>query len=119
MADDQDSIDALAIEWSETLRRSGQVVVTFNSHHERDRYRKAGRKAGRLLDRPVKTRVLHRSVLIVLTDWMDNPLQVHVEDIRARKAIDEAFSAPDTQPPPAPSPRPMLKSVPPPSDDTI
>jgi hypothetical protein len=42
-------------------------------------YRSAGRKAGRVLERPVRTLVQGRHVLVVLEDWMDNPLRQQVE----------------------------------------
>jgi hypothetical protein len=114
---EQDLTEALASEWSETLRRAGEVRVTFDTDEERDLYRSAGRKAGRLLKRRVRTVVNGRRVLIVLDDWMDNPLQARVEDNRARKALDLAFSEDATQPPPVPS-RPVLRSVPLPHDNS-
>jgi hypothetical protein len=63
---DQDSAAALAQTWSDVLRRTGQVRLTFDSEHQRDLFRSAGRKAGRLLERPVTTLVQGTSVLVVL-----------------------------------------------------
>ena len=117
MPHEQDLTEALASEWSETLRRAGEVRVTFDTDEERDLYRSAGRKAGRLLKRRVRTVVNGRRVLIVLDDWMDNPLQARVEANRSRKAIDQAFAADDSQPPPMPA-RPVLRVVPSPGDDS-
>jgi hypothetical protein len=118
---DQDAATALAAEWSEALRRTGQVIAPFDTDDERELFRTAGRKAGRLLERPVRTLVQGTSVLVVLDDWMDNPLQTQVEGIRARKAIDAAFAATDTETdsPAPPATRPLLKVVPPSSDDTV
>jgi hypothetical protein len=96
--DDRDGVAELAAGWITQLRRTGGVRVQFTTDDERDLYRRAGRKAGKMLERPVRTVVTGDQVHIVLDDWMDNPLERQLEDSRTRKAIDSAFAEVDTQP---------------------
>ncbi|GAA2442103.1 hypothetical protein GCM10010191_68020 [Actinomadura vinacea] len=98
--DQQGRVDELATEWSTPLRRTGHVRVRFATESQRDLYRRAGRKAGRILGRPVRTVVTGDQVHVMLDDWMDNPLERQVEDPRTRKAIDAAFAHAANEPEP-------------------
>ncbi|TDC44907.1 hypothetical protein E1281_32200 [Actinomadura sp. KC345] len=95
----------LAAVIAEQLRRSGQTSTVYHSSDERDRLRTAGRQAGRLLDRPVRTfdtTARHPrcdadqcgTVLIAVTDWGTNPLERQLSETRANKAIDHALDSP-------------------------
>ena len=92
MDDDHDTAD-LAVQWAEQLRRTGGVQVRYTDDEALARYRRVGREAGELLQRPVQT-VARRGVLhVALTDWGDNPLETRLDDARTRNAIDKAFRA--------------------------
>lgn len=91
-----DPVAELAAAWTTPLRRTGHVRVRFDTDEERDLYRRAGRRAGRLLSRPVRTFVTGDQVHVVLDDWMENPLERQLEDPRTRKAIDAAFETRDS-----------------------
>lgn len=85
-----DHDDARAI--ADQLRRTGQASHTYTDADERDQLRAAGRHAGRILGRPVRTFARAKAVHIVLTDWGDhNPLEHQLTDIKAKKAIDRAM----------------------------
>ncbi|CNF41097.1 Uncharacterised protein [Mycobacterium tuberculosis] len=95
----------LAAVIAEQLRRSGQTSTVYHSPDERDRLRAAGRRAGRQLNRPVRTfdtAARHPrcdadqcgTVLIALTDWGTNPLERQLSETRANKAIDRALDGP-------------------------
>jgi hypothetical protein len=98
---DHDPATELAATYAQQLRRTGEVRAHFDTDDERNLYRRAGRAAGRLLDRPIRTLVNGNQVFIVLDDWMDNPLQVQVEANRTRKAINQAFATDAAKPRPA------------------
>ncbi|MEW2356533.1 hypothetical protein [Spirillospora sp. NPDC029432] len=87
-----DQATELATTWTEQLRRTGHVRVRFEHDDERDLFRRAGRRAGRMLNRPVRTVVTGDQVHVMLNDWMDNPLRHRLEASRTRKAIDAAFA---------------------------
>lgn len=81
----------LARDYAATLQQLGHIIQPYHSDDERDRIRRAGRAAGRILQRPVRTLDRDRAVHIVLDDWEDNPLQRQLSDIRIRKNIDRVF----------------------------
>jgi hypothetical protein len=116
--DDQDRAAELGAKWCDQLRRTGEIRIGFAADDERDLYRRAGRQAGRLLKRPIRTVVAGNTVVITLEDWMDNPLERRLEDTRTRKAVDRAFTATGQQrPAPAPTVRPVTRLHPNPTDD--
>jgi hypothetical protein len=86
--DDTTKITKLADTFTDTLRRTGGMRVAFATAHERDLYRRAGRRAGRTLKRPVRTMISGNDVLIWLDDWGDNPLERQLDHVRVRKALD-------------------------------
>jgi hypothetical protein len=86
--DDTTKITKLADTFTDTLRRNGGIRAAFGTAHERDLYRRAGRKAGRTLKRPVHTMISGNDVLIWLDDWGENPLERQLEHVRVRKALD-------------------------------
>ncbi|MCO6004178.1 hypothetical protein NE236_04230 [Actinoallomurus purpureus] len=92
MSHDQDHAD-LVSQWAEQLRRTGGVDVRYTDDDDLARYRRAGRDAGKLLDRPVQTVARHGIIHVSLTDWGDNPLETRLEDARTRNAIDRPFRA--------------------------
>lgn len=102
MSHGQDHAAELAATWTTELRRTGRIHAPFHSDDERELYRRAGRKAGRLLQRPVRTLVVGSEVQVLLTDWMDRPLERQLEHARTRNAIDRAFAAAENQPAPKP-----------------
>lgn len=76
---------------ADQLRRAGQVSRAYHDDDERDQLRTEGRRAGRILGRPVRTFARPNAVHIVLTDWGDtNPLERQLTDIKANKAINGA-----------------------------
>lgn len=93
----------LAAVIADQLKRSGETSTVYHSPDERNRLRAAGRQAGRLLNRPVRTfdtAARHPrcdadqcgTVRIALTDWGTNPLERQLTETRANKAIDRALS---------------------------
>ncbi|MER6814509.1 hypothetical protein ABT299_34985 [Spirillospora sp. NPDC000708] len=93
----------LAAVIADQLKRTGQTGTVYHSPDERDRLRAAGRQAGRMLNRPVRTfdtAARHPrcdtdqcgTVRVVLTDWGTNPLERQLTQTRANKAIDRALS---------------------------
>lgn len=90
MSDDSDKAD-LAAQWAEQLRRTGGVQIRYTDDEALARYRRAGREAGKLLDRPVQTHARRGILHVALTDWGNNPLETRLDDARIRNAIDDAF----------------------------
>lgn len=95
----------LAAAIADQLRRTGQTRTIYHTPDERDRLRAAGRQAGRLLNRPIRTfdtAARHPrcdtdqcgTILIALTDWGTNPLERQLAETRANKAIDRALGTP-------------------------
>ncbi|MBO2459256.1 hypothetical protein [Actinomadura violacea] len=93
----------LAAVIADQLKRSGETGTVYHSPDERERLRAAGRQAGRLLNRPIRTfdtAARHPrcdadqcgTVLIALADWGTNPLERQLSETRANKAIDRALS---------------------------
>jgi hypothetical protein len=117
MSHDQDRAAALAATWTTELRRTGRIQARFDTDDERELYRHAGRKAGRLLQRPVRTLVISDEVHVLLTDWMDRPLERQLEHARTRNAIDRAFTVADQPAPEAPTPAPVTPLRRPPRSD--
>lgn len=99
--------DNLATAIADQLRRTGEARTPYHSHHERDQLRRAGRRAGRTLDRRVRTfdvpaephphcdRDQCGTVAVILPDWGTNPLEARLTQSRANNAIDRALAAPD------------------------
>jgi hypothetical protein len=84
---------------ADELRRAGEVHARYRTRGDRDRLRQAGRRAGRLLGRPVQTHATpgadsdeHGTVIITITDWgTANPLESRLTTSRANNAIDRAL----------------------------
>jgi hypothetical protein len=92
MPNDAASINQLADEYTVTLRRTGQHIHTYTTDDERDLYRRAGRRAGRQLHRPVRTFDTGNAVIIVLTDWGEhNPLEAALLQSRVNKMIESVM----------------------------
>jgi hypothetical protein len=107
--------DALVLELAtamcETLRRAGQVMTPYRDDEECELLRRAGRKAGRLLDRPVRTRVSEyddAAVVIAISDWGDehHPLEARLSSVRTARIMNDVFTkdpdSPHYQGPPSP-----------------
>jgi hypothetical protein len=90
--DHHDPVTELAESWITPLRRTGHVRMRFATNDECELYRRAGRRAGHILERPVRTVVTGDQVHVMLDDWMDNPLERQLGDSRTRKAIDAALA---------------------------
>jgi len=102
-ADETDVLTEVAEALADQLRRTGQVITGYTTPEQCAFLRRAGRKAGRLLHRPITTRDTDHTVIIAVSDWGDaNPLETELTNIRIRKATDRAFRAmpthPDTSP---------------------
>lgn len=89
----------LATAMCETLRRTGQVVTHYHDGEERDLLRRAGHKAGRLMERKIVTHATDESVIVALADWGDEnrPLEAHLSDVRARRILDQSMKRPPEQ----------------------
>jgi hypothetical protein len=83
----------LAAAWAERLRRTGGVDVRYHDDEDLARYRRAGREASKLLQRPMHTAARRGIPHVALTDWGDNPLETRLDDVSTRIAIDKAFRA--------------------------
>lgn len=88
---DQDRTAELAQTWAQELRRSGGVHTRYGTEQELAELRRAGRQAGKILDRPVRTTGRNNDFHVELTDWGTNPLEERLSDARTRNAIDQAF----------------------------
>jgi hypothetical protein len=75
------------------LRRTEGLQIRNTDDETLARYRRTGRQADELLNRPVQTTTRHGILHIALTDWGHNPLETHLDDARTRNAIDRAFPA--------------------------
>jgi hypothetical protein len=92
VCDSQDTAD-LAAQWADQLRRTGGVQIHYTDDQDLSRYRRAGREAGKLLQRPIETVARNGTLHIALADWGDNVLETHLDKARTRNAIDKAFRA--------------------------
>lgn len=86
-ADEDPTVQHIA----DQLRRTGQVSRTYHTDTERDELRRTGRKAARILGRPLHTTARSGVLHMVLTDWGENPLERQLDDAKARNAIDRAL----------------------------
>ncbi|PSK93741.1 hypothetical protein CLV63_116148 [Murinocardiopsis flavida] len=75
------------------LKTIGAVVLACADEAERERARKAGRRAGRIIDRRVRTKILPDGRVGVWdTERGSNPLQARLDEQRANRAISEALA---------------------------
>ncbi|MBB4934757.1 hypothetical protein F4561_005651 [Lipingzhangella halophila] len=75
------------------LRRTGAVVLACADDAERDQARHAGRRAGDIIGRSVRTKILpDQSVGIWDAERQDNPLQARLDERRATRTMDQAFA---------------------------
>ncbi|MEW1837516.1 hypothetical protein AB0392_06115 [Nonomuraea angiospora] len=73
------------------LLDTGQFQRRFLSGTERDELRSAGRKAGRILGRPIRTTVVGKymdHVFVMLMDYGAEPIEVVMSEARTRIAMD-------------------------------
>jgi hypothetical protein len=94
---DAEHLTAVAQAIADALKRSGSISHAYRNEHERDLLRQAGRRAGRILNRPVRTMDAGKSVHVALTDWGNNPLETQLSELRANKAIDAALATDDSR----------------------
>ncbi|WP_329519884.1 hypothetical protein [Spirillospora sp. NBC_01491] len=97
--------DELTAATADQLKRTGEIRATYHSHHDRDRLRAAGRQAGRLIARPVRTFDIPATptprcstekcgtVVITVTNWGTNPLEARLTESRANNAVDRALAS--------------------------
>lgn len=83
--------DPTARHMADELRRTGQVSRAYHNDAERDELRRTGRRAARILSRPIQTLARSGVLHIVLTGWGDNPLERQLDDAKTRNAIDRAL----------------------------
>jgi hypothetical protein len=102
---DAEHFTAVAEAIADALKRTGSISHAYHNGDERDLLRQAGRRVGRMLNRPVRTVDAGRSVHVVLTDWGNNPLETQLSELRANKAIDAALATDDDSGHSGPRPR--------------
>lgn len=90
---DKESGENLTAIVAEELRRYGQVKVSTPHQTQRDLIRSAGRRAGRQLNRPVRTFEHGQTVTVLITDWgQSNPLETRLQEAQANNRINRALS---------------------------
>jgi hypothetical protein len=103
MSTHADPIAQLAAIQANELKRSGQIVCRYHTDQQRDQLRAAGRRAGRTLNRPVRTFDHPHpvpgppggTVIVVIADWGEhNPLEHRLSQARANNAIERALTRP-------------------------
>lgn len=97
---DRDDLNTAATQIADDLRGPGHATYRYSDAQHCAFLRRAARHAARtILHRPIRTFDTGGRIHAILTDWTDNPLAVHLSEIRANKAIDRALSQiPDASP---------------------
>src|SRR4051812_24090891 len=77
-----------------SLLDTGQFMRRFLFEDERDEIRKAGRTAGRILGRPIRTAVVGEQmdhVIVLLMDYGAEPIEEAMSEARSRIALERVF----------------------------
>ncbi len=87
-----EAIERQAHHIADELRRTGAVVLSGADEDERDQARAAGRRAGKIINRRIRTKILPDDRVAVWDhDRQDNPLHAYLDRQRANRVMDDAF----------------------------